>query len=551
MADDDFGHGVWSHYLFLALKGNEEALKENLLTSTSLQNYLSTMVCDYYDKKKGSCIQKPYIWGKMSEEIIIKNFGDNYKKLNEAVNISELFFGIVDADNEYKKDKGKFLENYYNLNNVKESVLNSKNIQYVFGKKGTGKTYIGRYLEETGSGKVKYMSFNKMNYKDFHFLAKSGAGYERYIPVWQFVLLSLLIDCVAKQTGNEEIKSIISELFGYKMTMTQILNKKFKKPVEIKNQKFNNFFVKNNNQFEMIDIVEGYKFLMDSCADSKYMLIIDGLDEKIGEHPQYKDILNGLVWSVQEINEYFFDNEIQSKLVLFLRKEVFDFVSGSNMNKIENGSSVTLNWINRTEDKETYQLYELINTRFKNNLSRSLQLNLVDVLPQQISTRNGTIYKPWSWILNFTTYKPRDVVSLLGFCSVHSHKNENKFTEDILWNAIKDYSEYFYKEFKDELYGFYTHEQIKYLFETALPQMGNKWIDYLNLSTYISKSEYFREDDISNVINKLYEVGVIGVKLAQTDHEHWSYRSMVELKEFIKTSKFKLHQGLWKQMSIW
>ena len=45
-------------------------------------------------------------------------------------------------------------------------------------------------------------------------------------------------------------------------------------------------------------------------------------------------------------------------------------------------------------------------------------------------------------------------------------------------------------------------------------------------------------------------VGVLGVRL-DSGHEHWSYRSKVNLTEFYKTAKFKLHQGLWKKLSIW
>lgn len=32
-------------------------------------------------------------------------------------------------------------------------------------------------------------------------------------------------------------------------------------------------------------------------------MIIDGLDEKMNEHPRYKDIINALIWSIQELHE--------------------------------------------------------------------------------------------------------------------------------------------------------------------------------------------------------------------------------------------------------
>ena len=66
------------------------------------------------------------MWGKISEDIVIHEYL-NFKK-NEKVKVADIYFGIVDADNENKV-----------------------------------KTYIGRYLEAIKSTEIKYVSFNKFN----------------------------------------------------------------------------------------------------------------------------------------------------------------------------------------------------------------------------------------------------------------------------------------------------------------------------------------------------------------------------------------------------
>lgn len=546
MAEDEFGHGVWSHYLFSALKGTKEALDKNILTCTSLQNFLYEMVIEYYEKKNGYHKQTPYVWGKMVSNIEIKNF-NGYKR-NNNIKISDVYFGIIDADNEYKKDKEVFINNFYDLNNAVKKIEEQANIQYILGKKGTGKTYIGRYLEAKNPREIKYLSFNKFKYKAFAALAKDGKGYEPFMSIWQYVILSFFMEYIGNEEKSDFIKNYLKELFGFKVTLQQILDKRFKRGIQIENIRVKEYFPKDKVNYEVESIVESFKYIIEQENMQPRQLIIDGLDEKMNEHSKYKEIINALIWSIQELNDYFFENEIQCKCILLLRRDVFDYVSGANINKIVTGSSVTLNWINESNEKDTYPLYDFINIRLQNSIGK--EITLKDILPKSISTKSGEFYNPWSWLLNFTTYKPRDVVAFLDFCVVHCHKGEKVLTETILWNATKDYSEYFYKELQDELYGFFTDKQIFYLFDEVFPKMDMRWIDYQELMGYINRKELFMDMDSDRILDRLYSVGVLGVRL-DSGHEHWSYRSKVNLTEFYKTAKFKLHQGLWKKLSIW
>lgn len=546
MAEDEFGHGVWSYYLFDALKGQKEALDENVLTCASLQNYLKRMVTKYYQAKKMSCKQTPYLWGKMSENVKIKSF--QYFKHDNKIKISDIYFGIIDADNEYKKDKEVFINNYYDLNNAAKKIEEHDNIQYILGKKGTGKTYIGRYLEAKNPTQIKYLSFNKFKYKAFATLAKDGKGYEPFMSIWQYVILSFLVEYIGDEQKNEFINGYLKELFGFKVTLQQILDKRFKRGVKIENNRVKEYFPKDKVNYGIESIVESYKYIIEQENKHPHQLIIDGLDEKMNEHPKYKEIINALIWSIQELNDYFFDNKIQCKCILLLRRDVFDFVSGANINKIVTGSSVTLNWVNESNEKDTYPLYDFINIRLQNSVGKNISLK--DILPESIMKKDGEVYNSWSWLLNFTTYKPRDVVAFLDFCVGHCHKEEKVLTETILWNATKDYSEYFYKELQDELYGFFTDEQIFYLFDEVFPKMEMRWIDYQEIMGYINRKGLFGNMDDDWILDRLYAVGALGVRL-DSGHEHWSYRSKVNLAEFYKTAKFKLHQGLWKKLSIW
>lgn len=177
----------------------------------------------------------------------------------------------------------------------------------------------------------------------------------------------------------------------------------------------------------------------------------------------------------------------------------------------------------------------------------------VIILPKYMEV-SGEKVETWDWMLNFTTYKPRDVVKLLSECGKKCTENETKITEQILWEAQPEYSKYFIKELKNELYGFINEDLINVIFE-KMQSMRKGWKDYQFMKTIITQSAMslnmeLQTEKIHEIITKLYEVGVLGVQLSN-EHEHWFYRRYMKINDCIEISKYKLHQGLWKELSIW
>lgn len=178
---------------------------------------------------------------------------------------------------------------------------------------------------------------------------------------------------------------------------------------------------------------------------------------------------------------------------------------------------------------------------------------LVDILPEFMEV-SGEKVDTWDWILNFTTYKPRDVVKLLSECGKKCTENETQITQQILWEAQPEYSRYFTKELKNELYGFINENLINVIFE-KIQSMRMGWKDYQFVKGIINQSAISLEmeldtEQVHEIIIKLYEVGVLGVQLSN-EHEHWFYRRHMKINDCIEISRYKLHQGLWKELSIW
>ncbi len=554
-------HGIWTHFLLEALQGDKEALVNNALTNTSLQNYLNEKVVKYYTDKGEAPCQIPQAWGKASREFTIKMYDKEMRKDKKEICIKDIYFGTVDADNEIKEEPNKFVRNYFDLNGVSECLFNKDNIQFVIGRKGTGKTYTGMYLQQVSEGKVKYLAMDSFDYKALNTLAQVGDGYEQYVLPWRYFILSQFLIHINNIMHNEEIREILSELYGRKATVQQILHRKFKKGIQFANtdiaEKWKKELAKSDDHFQLQDIAQIFAFLIEDNINQKYLLILDGLDEKINENSNYKDMMNGLIWAIKGINSEMYENSLNIKVAAFFRKDVFEFVQGANTAKIAIGSTVNLDWVSDFDDKKKYPLYEFMNIRYKNCLEEqgivTDNAEIIDILPPYVKVVGENV-DTWDWILNFTTYKPRDVVKLLGECRKKCINNEKQITQDILWEAQPEYSKYLVKELKNELYGFIREDLIDAIFE-KLQSMGKGWKDYQFIKGIITRSANsinyeLKNEKINEIINKLYETGVLGIQLSN-EHEHWYYRRYVKVTDYIERSKYKLHQGLWKELTIW
>lgn len=113
------------------------------------------------------------------------------------------------------------------------------------------------------------------------------------------------IEYIGNEEGNDFIKNYLKELFGFKVTLQQILDKRFKRGIKIENDRVKEYFTKDKENYEIESIVESFKYIIEEENIRPHQLIIDGLDEKMNEHPKYKEIINALIWSIQELNDYF------------------------------------------------------------------------------------------------------------------------------------------------------------------------------------------------------------------------------------------------------
>jgi len=387
--------------------------------------------------------------------------------------------------------------------------------------------------------------------------------YEKYVDCWKWVLLSQITGILVKDSGlgDSEIVGDLRHFHAHVFKdnpyiLQKLVNKRIKRGVRTPEGLLEKYDFETKLTYSIQEINEFYEMILSDIKydDNKFMLLIDGLDEKVKKDKIYNEAIIGLLWTIKRLNTKFYNEGVPMKFVIMLRSDVYNHIldQGSNLNKLGEDNEVELDWISASSNKLEYPLAELISLRINNSITKNGLKPVIDpiydLLPERVHGKDWS--RPtWDWMLDMTTYKPRDIINFLNCCKDLSKSGEKSITESVIWSALKDYSEYLVKEFKAELYGHFTSNQINELFESVFPKVG-KSFSYKNFEKVFEVSEYFNQLDPVDILNLLTKLGILGT-IDKFGHAQWEYRRKTIVKQDIRTSKFQIHLGLWKVLSFW
>ena len=172
--DSEYRHGCWTYFLLEALKGKQPGAFDSgtkKITAESLQNYLYSKVNNRV-KYRFDKVQRPHMWGARAGNVVIYDYS-----LKEVpyMKVKDLYFGEIDTDSEMQSlpSKDYLVQNFYDLNNITSQISSSNLYEMIIGNKGTGKTYIGEYLERTNNN-VFYQSVGQIAWSDVKNLSFAG-----------------------------------------------------------------------------------------------------------------------------------------------------------------------------------------------------------------------------------------------------------------------------------------------------------------------------------------------------------------------------------------
>lgn len=564
-------HGCWTNYLLSALRGEEIGAfcaNTRKITINSLQEFLHDSVVRRISELYGDKIQKPYIWGSYPKDLVIAE----YSELEDTImRIKEIYFGQISADEELRDhpDKRMMEDNFLDIDNVSGKIHDSHQYCVITGNKGTGKTYLGQYLatyRNSFYNSIKDISLNQL--RDLTFTGKNGRVKGRFNSAWKYILLVYVSWYIFQNEmpGAEECLDVLALIYGDLLDnivdvtgklRPQILCKK-----QIKNQiKDNGTFKKYADENGILSI-DQLIFILEDILNKYYtteeiFLYVDGCDEQIrGEiSDDLRDYLLDLLNIVNDMR----NTLPHIRIIILFRKDVLYRIGAeANLNKILTSNTHSLSWLpNLNQDEKNTSLYRLIDKRIASSIPEERQdgeICLEKIIPAKMNRG-----KAWDWILEITTYTPRDIISFFNICQINASSEQLRFTENDLWSALRDYSDYLWREMCDIISGTILSNYTEKL-EQLLDNIGNEHKATPSGKTSFSYSEFYREFvsifknlkiNDEEMLKILYETGVMGIHLPSRTYWYFRENPIKFDYQIWKNSSFDIHKGLWKKFHIW
>lgn len=459
--------------------------------------------------------------------------------------------------------------------------LIEKNFSIVSGRKGAGKTALARYLEHKASKygldtvyriSIRNISIpDSQEFKDhlnsilFFVLIKTvkkllteNIFESKFATFWKdFLNTHGLQNALDYETFVETQKNLKTG-FSIKGWVSSL----FAKAEGGVNLEDNTSFTKSvtsNAPFSL------FSTLKDSLPASKDIFVfIDDVSDYLDEADEKKlnqdlDTIRGLLLVLENYNSDLSDAHKHLRFVSLLREDLFDFMKGSNVNKLVN-NCLKLEW---NEDSFAGLLIRRL-PFFSKDIGKHLEDPITAIrqeFPDEIFSRTLSEFKTNRYGSNFYAYmmgvsfnRPRD---FLKFC--YAMRERLSFshvaTFENIDSAEGEYSEYFTRELKDELY------LISRLLKYDLKQENiNELIDLLSerdgfniahlkteLSKYLGVKTKLGWNKIEEFIMELWRYGVVGFKEKQDQIINFKYISSSHpiLAKKFKEYLFFLHRGLW------
>lgn len=475
-------------------------------------------------------------------------------------------FGFADATKEFTRKPEIFSCAFCDTKNYVDKLINSYEFLLI-GRKGVGKTAYRARIQNISEKSDSIYAF-PMNLNDFEFstFAKTGvdddvSGTQKYKTSWDFLLLMSIYKIMyntLQMTEVAEINEIIYLLDtlgfslddGYKADVTKLSKIKVGAGIakfDIEYEK--EFNIQPKTYIERISVLTEKMF---SVIDRtflngrKIVLIVDGLDDILRYRKNKVEIIASLIRSADYINDRVLQNTKNIKVLVLIREDILSMVNDPDLNKIIQDGALYINWGDKLGD-----LRKLVNLRFGLNMLDEEDADKCwdNIFPPKIRNKRS-----WDYVLDYTLYKPRDILQFLKYCQMLYPENE-KLTLSETLNVLKIYSnKYFIEEMKNELSGFIDDELINEI-PSIFRKLGGRAFTLNDIQKLSNENNFKREvsiDETKMMLLYLFESGYIGQLLDNGKNRKRSvifkYRNPTARIDYYQ--QFITHQGLHSGLGV-
>ena len=461
---------------------------------------------------------------------------EDFKKIN---------FGKADAYKELSHHPDLLDHGFLDNSGYIDKILNKEHF-FVVGDKGSGKSEIAckfRRLEESHDN----LFTNIVDLKDFPY-----TQFPSFIPNkememrrrenWKFLLLFSLLgsferDIGCTSTGIYSLNDVIEKLTDLGIPpKTALNNRNISEIVKIT--------ARSGFSIKIPTILEGFYSqekelsyhkntnrmlyeLLHECVHtlktpSKHIIFYDGLDEILNKVEQQLEkkfsSISSLIIAANDINDSLRMANVNAKIVVMCRRDLYNKFWDSNINKIFQDSALPLNWF--SPDLNNSNLIKLINLRASLSLGKPVNV-IQDFFPTELGNKESI-----KMIFEHTRHKPRDIVELMNYLQNHSrHDNKGIIIPESFWAGISDYSEaYFIEEIKNDLVGFMTRADAEKIFQ-IIEYIGNTKFHLNDVEHKIAEDPRFKGIKLTEAFNSLFECGAIGNYNKRNHRYYWKYEN--------------------------
>lgn len=327
-------------------------------------------------------------------------------------------------------------------------------------------------------------------------------------------------------------------------------------------------YVEQSYQISLMKIRDGFEKVFEEFDLKKqYILFIDGVDARPYELDSkvYFDCITSLVNAVLEMNAGVLAYK-NIKIMPLMCPDVMYRLPVHNMNQKLRENSVLLNWQTTYKDYVQSKLFKVADNYFSKQQDKFFAFEECwdHYFPYRVSSRKKVNDNPFVEFLRYSTYKPRDILTMLNEM-VDATKGDC-FCEKNFQNMLSNYSRYIEGELKDYLLIYMSDENYADLRAFFSSFIGHRRFDFnFFVETHLKYIKYLREigrsipssmSTAQETLQMLYDANIIGYEGTHVDNGwrmHWSYkeRSYANMRPPVQTGgKYVFHLAYAKAFGI-
>lgn len=475
--------------------------------------------------------------------------------------LSKIVFGKTDAFNELNAFGQEYFVGSFVSNpryHIDDFFSGSR--YFICGKKGTGKSALLKFLEchfmedkENLVFPIRFKSEIEQIDKDsFEKIASTQSDASEgdkfdtasildqpsYVLVWKTFLINQIITRAAKGEysvfkDTDEYKSLLTLLkciYGENKTPSVVMPKIRKGSVELTAAFAESLSASLKLELEYdsrkkrINYAKLSKRVYQLFAQLEYAhtpvyILIDELELSVrNKHQLDKDIalVRDLIIAIDDMNSICADKGMNIHVIAAVRSEVLRSVrsAGYELTKPIEDRGIEINWFQRGGNYIENPLLEIIENKIHAS-ERLYGYPISENVWESYFCGEINDEETRKYILNNSLYRPRDVIRMMS--AIHNQIGSAEvFTQEVFDKAQQEYSELMWTEIKDELRLSFSEDEVNAIF--SLLNRVSMPFSYTSLSRRIVELGKFdptmpvllNSCKLSKVLNKLYELGVIG-----------------------------------------